>query len=122
MGPRGWDQRGVPSIPHISHTHFAGCSVAVLRCCGQGRGGITRLKCDATSARYQSSESAFCRCVLDCEKSPGGGSPSGALSSIAGYRGLRLTEVNLSGHPAEGVSTAEPGFAVASTAHSRKLY
>ena len=25
------------------------------------------------------------------------------LSSIAGYRGLRLTEVNLSGHPADRV-------------------
>jgi hypothetical protein len=32
--------------------------------------------------------------VWDYEKSPGEDSTPGALSSIAGYRGLRLTEVN----------------------------
>jgi hypothetical protein len=46
--------------------------------------------------------------------------PRGPCPVFAGYRGLRLTEVNLSGHPAEWMIAPCGKFAVAYRAHQSK--
>jgi hypothetical protein len=68
-------RKGGPIYPHDSLAHARPCSVAVLRP-REGRG-------------YR----RWSRIKRIMRKSPGGGSSPRALSSIAGYRGLRPTEV-----------------------------
>ena len=56
--------------------------------------------CTMAVAQWRRRGGAVSAAGLDVE-GPGDAGPPRPLSSIAGYRGLRLTEVNLSGHPAD---------------------